>query len=49
MRMSGAGFCGGRDGDGHLFWGLHFSPVLHVWELPPRVHAPHGALAGFLV
>ena len=27
-------FCGGRDGDGHLFLGLHFSPIHHVREIP---------------
>ena len=27
-------FCGGKDGDGHLFWDCTFLPVLHVRELP---------------
>ena len=27
-------FCGGRDGDGHLFWECTFLPLLHVRELP---------------
>ena len=27
-------FCGGLDGDGHLFWERTFLPILHVRELP---------------
>ena len=27
-------FCGGVDGDGHLFWGCAFSPLVHVGESP---------------
>ena len=27
-------FCGGRDGDGHLFWECTFLPFQHVGELP---------------
>ena len=27
-------FCGGKDGDGRLFWGMHLSPSLHVREHP---------------
>ena len=27
-------FCGGRDGDGHLFWQCTFPPILQVCELP---------------
>ena len=27
-------FCGGKDGDGHLFWECTFPPIPHVRELP---------------
>ena len=30
-------FCGGKDGDGHLFWECTFPPILHVRELPEFV------------
>ena len=26
--------CGGKDGDGHLFWECNFPPILHIRELP---------------
>ena len=31
-------FCGGKDGDGHLFWDGTFLPILHVRDLPEFAH-----------
>ena len=36
-------YCGGKDGDGHLFWECTFLPFLHVWELPEFIHDSHGS------
>ena len=36
------GFCGGADGDGHLFWECPFPPLIEICEHPEF----HGLLEG---
>ena len=38
-------FCGGADGDGHLFWDCTFPPLVEIRE-HPEFHSGLGALSG---